>query len=498
MSLKRNIIASYGSQAYVTIIGIVMVPLYIRYMGTEAYGLVGFYGMLQAWFQLLDVGLTPTISRETARFNAGALDALTFRRLFRSLEGVFFCAGAVGCAALMLLSGLISTKWLHGNKLPADEIQRAVILISVVVALRWVGALYRGVSNGFEQIVWLSQFNSAIATARFILVLPVLAFVGATPDIFFGYQFLIAIVEVLLLVQRAYSLLPRSGPGQVPWQWAPLRSVLKFSLSIAFTSSVWILVTQTDKLLLSKLLPLTEYGYFTLGVLVASGVSVISGPISGSLLPRLAGLSASGDDAGLVRLYRNATQLVTVVAVPTAAVLAAFSQELLWAWTGNLDVARQAAPVLTLYAAGNGFLALGAFPYYLQYARGELRLHLIGSVLFIAVLIPSLIIATAKFGIIGAGYAWLSANVVYFVVWVPVVHRRFFRELHRSWLLKDVVPSAASALVCVVALRIAFSGSSTRIGQWIILLGVGLISLMVTALGSSRARLMLRSRFGRG
>ena len=33
-----------------------MVPLYVRYMGVEAYGLVGFYAMLQGWFMLLDMG----------------------------------------------------------------------------------------------------------------------------------------------------------------------------------------------------------------------------------------------------------------------------------------------------------------------------------------------------------------------------------------------------------------------------------------------------------
>ena len=46
MSLKRNIVASYASQAYVTLIGIIILPLYIKYMGAEAFGLVGFFTML--------------------------------------------------------------------------------------------------------------------------------------------------------------------------------------------------------------------------------------------------------------------------------------------------------------------------------------------------------------------------------------------------------------------------------------------------------------------
>ena len=89
MSLKKNILANYASQIYITLIGIVVVPLYMKYMGSEAYGLVGFFAMLQAWFNLLDMGLTPTIARETARFRGCETDALNYRRLVRALEGIF-------------------------------------------------------------------------------------------------------------------------------------------------------------------------------------------------------------------------------------------------------------------------------------------------------------------------------------------------------------------------------------------------------------------------
>ena len=40
MSLKFNIAANYASQLYTTLIGIVLVPWYLRYMGVEAYGLM--------------------------------------------------------------------------------------------------------------------------------------------------------------------------------------------------------------------------------------------------------------------------------------------------------------------------------------------------------------------------------------------------------------------------------------------------------------------------
>ena len=96
MSFKRNIIANYLSQIYVSLIGIVMAPMYLHYMGIEAYGLVGFYAAIQIWFGLLDMGLSLTLVRETARFRAKALNVLTYRRLVFALELIFVGVGAFG------------------------------------------------------------------------------------------------------------------------------------------------------------------------------------------------------------------------------------------------------------------------------------------------------------------------------------------------------------------------------------------------------------------
>ena len=42
------------------------VPLYIKFMGIESYGLVGIFASLLALFGLLDMGLSTTLNRELA------------------------------------------------------------------------------------------------------------------------------------------------------------------------------------------------------------------------------------------------------------------------------------------------------------------------------------------------------------------------------------------------------------------------------------------------
>ena len=168
MSLKKNILASYATQIYVTLVGILILPLYLKYMGAEAYGLVGFFTMLQAWFNLLDMGLTPTVARETARFHGGATDALSYRRLLRALQLIFFAIAMLGGGAMFVFSGLIADRWLNVQTLPLAQVELALQLMAVSVALRWMSGLYRGCISGSERLVWLGGFNAFVATLRFV------------------------------------------------------------------------------------------------------------------------------------------------------------------------------------------------------------------------------------------------------------------------------------------------------------------------------------------
>jgi O-antigen/teichoic acid export membrane protein len=498
MSLRTNVLASYASQIYVALIGIVMVPVYLQTMGAEAFGLVGFFALLQAWFGLLDLGLTPTVARETARFRGGAIDALGYRRLVRALEGVFLALALAGGAALFLASGYVARDWLQASELPEAQVRLALRLMAVSIALRWLCGLYRGAVSGSERLVWLGGFNSAVATLRFVGVLPLLFLLGATPAVFFGYQFVLALAELAILLGYAYRLLPAIPAGSaLGWNWAPLKPVLGFSLTIAFTSTVWLLVTQTDKLVLSRILPLAEYGYFTLAVLVAGGVMILSGPVGGAIMPRMAKLEAEGDHDGLIRIYRQSTQLVAILAGSVALTLAYCAEPLLWAWTGDRQLALQAGPVLALYALGNGVLAVAAFPYYLQYAKGDLRLHLIGNAVYVVCLVPAIIWAAQAYGSVGAGYVWLGLNLLSLGAWLPFVHHRFEPGLNRPWYLHDILAIALAGAAAGFVASHAPAAGPGRMAQAAQVLLVGAAVLVAAAAASSEARRRTRAWWAR-
>lgn len=482
MALRHNILASYASQLYVALIGIVVVPVLIQLLGPESYGLVGFYSMLQAWFNLLDMGMSASVSRETARFQGGTSTAMDYRRLVRALEGIFVVIAVCGGALLFLGAGGIAVHWLSFDELPISDVIYAIQVMALIVALRWTCGLYRGVIIGSQRFVWLCGVNITIATLRFVAVLPVLMLIEATPRVFFGYQLAIALVELVFLAGFAYRLLPGLPTGQrMTWDWAPLKPVLWFSLTIAFTSSVWVMVTQMDKLILSGLLDLDEYGYFTLAVLAGSTIMLLSSPVGQALMPRLSQLEAEGRHETLVQVYRSGTQLVAILAGSASITVACMARPLLFAWTGDPTLTDFAAPVLTLYAIGNGFLAVAAFPYYLQYAKGNLKLHLIGNLIFVVMLVPTIVWAASTHGAVGAGWAWLGMNALTFVAWLPFVHNKFVPGLNARWYTLDTMALLLPAGAVGIAVSQLVPEDLSRLPLLLATVGVGLVVVAVAS-----------------
>jgi len=494
-SLKRNAAANYAAQIFTVIAGVVMAPVYLFYMGTEAYGLIGFFTMMTAWFQLLDIGLTPTMAREAARFRGGAISADTLRALLRALEIVFGSVSLIGAAILVFLAHTIATKWLQVQRLPVAEVAQAVMFMGLAVPLRWMSGLYRGVVNGFERQVWLSGFTILISFLRFVGVLAVFIAIGTTPVDFFAYQLGVAVCEFAGLSAMSYRISRRGNGPREPFSWKPLLANLTFSLTIAFTATAWVAISQTDKLLLSNLLPLAEYGVFAIAVVAANGINAVSGPLGQAVLPRLTKLAAEGDEAGLARLYGAVTQAVCVVVVPAAATLCFFAEPVLAIWTGKPELAQHAAPLLVLYALGNGCISLSALAYYLQYARGDLFLHFVGNALIVVTLLPLYLILAPRYGGIGTGAAWAIINGTYAFGWVPVIHRRVYRGHHWQWMLRNVIPIVIPTILCGTILKQLIAIPDGRWAGLSSLVCIGTALLITAIAGSEICRNWIKVRF---
>src|SRR5882672_156041 len=447
-SLRRNIFANYASQVYAALIGIAMVPLYLKYMGIEAYGLVGFFATVQAWIQVVDFGLSPTLGREAAKFNAGVTTVESLNMFLRLLEIIFSIFGVVIIVLGWALGFWVADSWLKLDRLDPTDVARCVGVVGIVLSLRLVSGVYRGGLLGLEHQVSANAIAIAVATLRSVVVVPILIWVSNSILTFFLFQLVVAVVEVVLLRTTLRRLLPGSPVRK--FQWAVLKEPIRFGRGLAFLTCMWVAISQADKLILSHMLPMQEYGGFILATTIALGTILVVSPLQQAILPRLTILAEQKEHGKLLQLYRKTTILLVALLAGIGGVMVAFPAQVLYAWTGDAAAASQAAEVLRWYAAGTCFMGAAAMSYLLQHARGDLSLHIKGNLACLFILIPAVIFSTLYYGAVGAAMAWATTNLFFLLCWTPIVHGKVLPEIRTTWLFRDVFPALAIASTLVL------------------------------------------------
>lgn len=496
-SVRNNAIANYLGTFYALVVGIICLPLYLRYLGAEAYGLVGFFAVLQAWLGILDLGFSPTLSRQAAYARSKPEGFDTFADILKSFELLFALLSVTIFVVMYSLSDIMAANWFIVNELAEEKIAFAVILMGLIVATRFQSTLHRSGIMGLEQQVWLNKANVIFATLKFVVALLFMAFVSADITHYFIYQALIAVIEYVVIRLKLYSLLPKGLNLAPRFVWLQVKKIMPFSLGIAYTALLWVLVTQLDKLILSKVLPLAEFGYFSLVAIIAGGLLQLTSPISQAIQPRLTFLFATGETDKALKLYRNSSQVVATIVFTVAVMLTVYAGPLLYAWSGDLNAAKWGEQVLPWFALGNAVLAMGAFQYYLQFALGKLKLHVIGSTVSAACQIPIITYAAIQYGAIGAGVAWFSFRCLFFLLWTPIVHTSLFPGLHSKWILKDLLPITIASLLSIILLHEVFLFDISLISRVLTLLYLSVVGLFLLALlviSSSFLRMNIKSK----
>jgi len=492
VSVRRNVVANHAAQIWAAGISLVCLPLTVRFLGLEAYGMIGAFTALQTALALFDAPLIATVNREMARFAGGAHSADGIRSVLRTLELLCVAVGALVLAVVLVIRGWLATSWFQASTISAATIRNALLAMAVVVAVRLGEGLYRGALYGLERQVQFSVTHGVLSTVRSVGAVVVVATVSPTLEAFFLWQAASSALAVAVFGAMVYRSLP-AGSRSAGFSGEAFRELRDFTTGVMGITIVSLALSQADKVVLSRLLPLEAFGYYTLAVTVATALTRLSEPIMDAVYPRLTALVAAGRTSETIGLYHDAAQLVSACTIPAALLLSAFAGGVLFAWTGDAAIAARTAPVLAVYALGVGLNCLMTVPYRLQLANGWTSLALVGNAVYVVLLWPALVWVAPRFGPIGAAAIWTLLNVAYLTVNVPLMHQRVLRgELARYYLQDLLGPGLAAAAAIAVAV-IAAPAPRSRLG-WLALLAVAgsaAFALAVAAAPSLRRRVGL-------
>lgn len=449
MRTGRNLLAGVLGSLLTTLVGLAVVPLYLKYLGIEAYGVIGFFMTTQALLQLLDMGISPTVNREVARCSAsGSMDEA--RTVLRTIEWINWATATALAMLIVIASGFISSRWLRSNQLGTDELASAVKVMALVVALRWPVALYQAALVGMHRVDVSSSVSVAMAVLTNLGAVAVLANVSADLKTFFAWQAGMAVIYLLIMRQLAWRTI--GGAVGATFSVSTIKRLWRFSLGLSGIAVSALVLTQLDKVLLSKLLPLSEFGQYMLATTIAGGFSlVIYTPAFNVVYPLFSSLVAKQDDAALRRAYRTGTRLLVTALFPLVLIIGLLAPDLLLLWTRDARIAAGVAPLLTLLALGAAFHGIMYFPYALQLAAGTTRLPLKINGLLLLIMVPLIAYLAPAYGATGGALAWVALNLLYVPLGTWMTHRTLLPGLGSRWLFVDVgIPALLSAAVAAV------------------------------------------------
>lgn len=472
MTLSRNVLASLASSIWSATLSLAAVPLYLKYLGIENFGIIGFFAAAQGLIQLLDLGLTPTINRELARYSAtGELPKA--RNLLHTLAVTYWVTAIIIVAGISAVAPVIANFWLHSRDIPTQTLKRAVMLIGLVIACQWPIALYQGALIGMQRLTISSAINIAMVTVGVSGAIGILAWISPTIEAFFIWQAVIALVHVAIMRRAAWQTIGESIEAK--FHFSELRRIWRFSAGMTGIAVSAAVLTQLDKVLLSRMLSLEDFGRYSLAWLIGSGLYVLLAPVFNVIYPRMSQLVTLERIPQLLDMYKSGTRLLSAVLFPVTLAAALFSEDLVFLWTGNRTLATTVAPIAAPLLLGTALNGVMNFPFALQLAYGRMALPISITCTLAVTLVPLIIILVKLYGALGGALAWLAVNVVnlFFGTWMT--HRSLLRGRALGWLINDIgLPLGLSLLVMLLGWRITYIE-----GDYIanLLTGFGLLSI---------------------
>jgi O-antigen/teichoic acid export membrane protein len=474
--LASAFVAATASRVLVAGLSLVALPIYYKLLGAENFGVIGFFLSLQVMVGFLDLGLGATLIRKFSQTHAQ--EAVLIRRYALTFE-TFYVFIALAMAIILIASSTwLSHSWIQASDQVLLKLPDQLKIASLCICCVWFSSIYNSMLIGLEQQFQLSIAHAFLAVLRFCA--PILAVIWfADLTVFFLANLLIAVSQVLILKLLAKSFLPQVSEA-VRVDFKLIRLDSGFSMGMFGIFLTTFLIAQTDKIILSKLLNLSQFGIYTLCATLAGGIYLAVQPLFNVLLPRFNRLISENSQDELQSLYGLGAQMMALIVMPASTLIFFFSEEVLMIWTMQTEVVSQGAWLLKFLVLANTINALMNLPYCLQIAAGWTSLPLKVNYVIIFSLLPAMVWAAQEKGALGAAWVTLFLHACIMCTIPHIMHMKLLIRSKWQWYLRAILlPAACCGLIFALANQFwpVFENRWTGLFALVVLL---LLSTLVT------------------
>jgi len=373
--------------------------------------------------------------------------------------------------------------WLNPNNIPLSVVEAAIMLMIGDVALKLLSGVYFGALVGLQRHLLLNALMTGSDIIRYLGTTAVLLWGAKSVVAFAACQLATSVLYTAVICAATWRCLPNSSYSLAQASVATIRRTARFAVAMTGVSMSNMFLTQIDKIVLSKLLSLENFGFYSIATRIPIIISgLLMHPVLFAVNPRFSQLLFSGDRARAVQFFHRACQLISILTVSSCAVAVCFSHDIMLVWTQNLQVAENTSLLVKLLVCSSLFLFISAGPWILRYAHGKVSIATYWNVIAALLLMPMFVIANARYGVTGAVAVMIPVYGLHCVALTISTFKLFFGSELKTWLVADVLlPALASSAIVALIYFLSRSYLLPEVIWLIIALGAGLLASMLVA-----------------
>ena len=483
--LARNTVWNLVGQVAPLIVAIFAIPLLIKGLGTDRFGVLTLAWVVIGYFSLFDLGLgralTQLVSNKLGAGQEQEIQALIWTALFLML--------ILGLAGTLVMS--LFSPWLIHEMLNIPEALKSetlysfyLLAVSVPITISTVGM--QGVLKAYQRFDLLNAVRIPMGVFMFLGPLLVLPFSQSL-------LLLVSVLMVGLLISWAvhfplcFCVIPALRHG-IAIKGALVGTLLRFGSWMTVTNIIGPLMVYLDRFLIGALASMTAVAYYTTPYEVVTKIGIVAGALVGVLFPAFSS-SFAYDRSCTERLFNQGVRYIFLGLFPITLFIVTFAKNGLDFWLGA-EFAQNSTSVLQWLAVGVFINSLAQVAFALIQGAGRpdltAKLHLLELPFYL--LGVCWLISTH--GIEGAAIAWVVRVGIDMICLFGMVH--WFLPTSKSMLRRKILTMGAALLT------LAFAARPLRFGMkglflLMILLAFALVSWVLIL--TPEERVLIGNRF---
>ena len=424
-----NIVSNYGSKVWGLVSVFIFIPLYIKYLGIESYGVVGFSALLMGILSFADGGLSSAIIKEFSAENSFSYKY----SLLKSTEKIYIVICLLIIIIIFFLAPFIASNWLKSETLSISKLTYFVRLIGISISIQLISSFYFGALFGLKYQVKANLIQIIWSVVRSLGVILALIYINATLEVFFIWQIGSNLIYILSLRLMVMFHLKHDSDEVIKIEFTnipkPVLNYISGMILIALMSSI---NSQADKIVTSSSFSLTVYGYYTLASTLASSAMIVANPFAVSIFPLFSRFHSSSNKKSMEICYRKSSFLINLLILSVGIILTFYTREILLLWTQDkieLKYLDNIVAVTRFLSIGTCFLAFQLIPYFYLLSLAKTKYNVFLGITQLIVGIPLLFFFIKNYGLKGAGVTWLLINLGGFV-YLTFVTMKYYLNLN--------------------------------------------------------------------